>query len=165
MAPTILSGPETIQPWLQSLVRRSKHSGCHHILFPSTSSSSSGHAPSTSHQHSPSRHLRGIEDRLQKETAGRLVRESLTGGTWAYMLTLVVHPDELFADPALAVKMARVAATRAPDAPVTDRDWYRLRYELKGACPDDYPSRAHYEQGQRWLDTVIKRHRLGQGQA
>lgn len=78
------------------------------------------------------------------------------------MLTLVVHPDELFADPALAVKMARVAATRAPDAPVTDRDWYRLRYELMGACPDDYPSRAHYEQGQKWLDALIKRHRLGQ---
>ncbi|CAN8096473.1 unnamed protein product [Discula destructiva] len=161
MAPTLLSGPETIEPWLHSLVKRSKHSGCHHILFPSSSRSSTS---SSSSKHNHNRHLQGIEDRLQKETAGRLVRESLPGHIWAYMLTLVVHPDELFADPALAVKMARVAAARAPDAPVTDRDWYRLRYELQGACPDDYPSRAHYEQGRMWLDTVIKRHRLGQSQ-
>lgn len=159
MPPTLLLGPETIQPWLQSLIKRSKQSGCQHILFPSSSSSSSSHS-STHRTHS--RQLHGIEDRLQKETAGRLIRDSVPGHIWAYMLTLVVHPDELFADPALAVKMARVAATRAPDAPVTERDWHRLRYELKGACPDDYPSRAHYEQGQKWLDTVIKRHRFGQ---
>ncbi|KAJ4420956.1 hypothetical protein N0V82_003998 [Gnomoniopsis sp. IMI 355080] len=176
MSPTLLLGPETIQPWLQSLVKRSKYAGCHHVLFPASSSqqSTTGAHASTHHSSSSSssrnnntatsRHLHGIEERLQKETAGRLVKDSVPGHIWAYMLTLVVHPDELFADPALAVKMARVAATRAPDAPVTDRDWYRLRYELKGACPDDYPSRMHYEQGQKWLDTVIKRHRLGQTQ-
>lgn len=79
------------------------------------------------------------------------------------MLTLVVDADELFADPALAVRVARLAAARAPDAPVTDRDWYRLRYELQGGIPDDYPSRAHYEQGLKWLESAIKRHRLGQG--
>lgn len=108
--------------------------------------------------------MRGIADRLERETACRLIRESVPGHIWAYMLTLVVDADELFADPALAVRMARVAATRAPDAPVTDRDWYRLRYEFQGAVPEDYPSRTHYEQGQKWLDTVVKRHRLEQDQ-
>lgn len=153
MAPTLLAGPETIQPWLHSLVGRARRAHCQGILFPSSSRSTS---PSS---------LRAIEDRLQRETAGRLVRDSISGHIWAYMLTLVVHPDELFTDPGLCVRMAQVAAARAPDAPVTDRDWYRLRYELKGACVDDYPSRAHYEQGRKWLDAVVKRHRLGQGQA
>lgn len=134
------------------------HSSSHH------GSHSSHHGPSSGedapqHLH----HLQGIADRLQRETACRLVRESVPGPIWAYMLTLVVDADELFADPALAVRMARVAAARAPDAPITDRDWHRLRYELRGGIPDDYPTRAHYEQGQKWLDTVTKRHRLGQG--
>ncbi|KAF3769481.1 hypothetical protein M406DRAFT_324988 [Cryphonectria parasitica EP155] len=160
MAPVILAGPDSIQPWLNSLVRRARHSGCQHILFPSSSQSKS--LPLHQFQHRD--HLQGIQNRLQRETAGRLVRESVPGYIWAYMLTLVVHPDELFADPALSVGIAQVAAARVPDAPVTEREWARLSYELKGACPDDYPTRAHYEQGQKWLSTVTKRHRLGQGQ-
>lgn len=90
------------------------------------------------------------------------MQESVPGAIWAYMLTLVVDADELFADPALAVRMARVAAMRAADAPVTDRDWHRLRYELRDGVPGDYPSRAHFEQGRRWLDLVVRRRRSGQ---
>lgn len=169
MSSVVLTGPENIQPWLHGLVRRARHSGCHHILFPTTTtaitSSPSSSSPSSRPSPRHGSHLQGIADRLQREAACRLVRESVPGPIWAYMLTLVVDADELFADPALAVRVARVAAARSPDAPVTERDWHRLRYELRGGRPDDYPTRAHYEQGRRWLDAVTRRHRLGQGLA
>lgn len=86
----------------------------------------------------------------------RLLRDSIPGHLWAYMLTLVVSPDELLSDPALAVRMARLAATRAPTAPTTDREVGRLRYVYDMAKPGDYLSTAHFEEGYKWLETATK---------
>lgn len=157
MAPVILTGPENLQSWLNDLTRRARRSGCYQMLFPSPSSFTHL-GRSSRQQHRRTAHPQGIADRLERETANRLLRDSIPGALWAYILTLVVAPDELSADPALAVKMARVAAMRARDAPVTDREWNRLRSGYLEAHPRDYPTRAHFEQGQEWLDTVTKRY-------
>lgn len=155
MVPVILTGPENLQSWLNDLTRRARRGGCYQTLFPSSSSFTHlGRA----NRHHRNAHTQGTADRLEHDVAMRLLRDSIAGSIWAYMLTLVVTSDELFADPALAVKMARVAATRSPGAPATDREWNRLRCGLEVAKPGDYPTRAHFEQGQKWLDMVIKRY-------
>lgn len=123
------------------------------MLFPSSSSFT--HLGRRCNRHQRSLHLQGMADRLERETAMGLLRDSIPGHIWAYMLTLVVTPEELMGDPALAVRTARVAAARANDAPTTDREVSRLRSVYNRAKAGAYPSRAHFEQGQKWLDTVI----------
>lgn len=155
MAPVILTGPENLQSWLNDLTRRARRGGCYQMLFPSSSSFT--HLGRSNRQQHRNAHLQGIADRQEREAACRLLRDSISGHIWAYMLSLVVTAEELFAEPALAVKTARTAATRAPDAPVTDRERSRLRGVYDVARREDYPTRTHFEQGQRWLDTATRR--------
>lgn len=154
MAPILLTGPENLQAWVNDLTRRARRGGCYQMLFPSSSSFTSL-GRSNRHQHGNA-HLRCVADRHERDAACKLLRDSIPGHIWAYMLTLVVTPEDLFADPALAVKLARAAATRTREAPVTDREGSRLRYVYEVAKPRDYPTGAHFEQGQRWLAETTK---------
>lgn len=156
MAPIVLEGPDNLQSWLNDLGRRARRGGCYQMLFPSPSSFT--HLGRRCNRHQRSLHLQGMADRLERETAMGLLRDSIPGHLWAYMLTLVVTPEELMGDPALAVRTARVAAARANGAPTTDREVGRLRHVYNLARAGDYPSRAHFEQGQKWLDTAAKRY-------
>lgn len=130
------------------------------MLFPSSSSLT--HLGRGANRHRRNSHLQGIADRLEREAAMGLLRDSIPGHMWAYMLTLVVTPEELVGDPALAVRTARVAAARAGEAPRTDREVGRLRsvHELARHAGGDeyYPSRAHFEQGQNWLAMAARRY-------
>lgn len=155
MAPVILTGPENLQLWLNDLTRRARRGGCYQMLFPSSSSFT--HL-GRSNRHHRNAHLQGTADRLERELAMGLLRDSIPGHMWAYMLTLVVSPDELLADPALAVRMARVAATRAPNAPTTDREVDRLLCVYSMAKARDYLSKRQFEQGQKWLETATQRY-------